>query len=151
MRKLILVLLMNGNLLALAQSNLTTSIIEGGRTLVDLVRVFRVPKTMLYPSARNSTATVDSFYSKGLAGISYKNTFGKSMQVSLFKRIGAIYSITPLNLYIGNNGQEYLYEVPIAIYKFKIEYENEDEKKLVYREGEIKINACGKMVREIKK
>jgi hypothetical protein len=73
------------------------------------------------------------------------------MQVSLFKRIEAIYSITPLNLYIGNNGQEYLYEVSIAIYKFKIEYENEDEKKLVYREGEIKINACGKMVREIKK
>ncbi len=73
------------------------------------------------------------------------------MQVSLFKRIGAIYSITPLNLYIGNNGQEYLYEVPIAIYKFKIEYESEDEKKVVYREGEIKINACDKMVREIKK
>ena len=90
---------------------------------------------MLYPSARNGTVTVDSFYSNGLADISYKNTFGKSMQVSLFKRIGAIYSIISLNLYIGYNVQEYLYEVPIAIYKFKIEYENEDEKKLVYREG----------------
>lgn len=73
------------------------------------------------------------------------------MQVTLFNRIGAIYSIISLNLYIGYNVQEYLYEVPIAIYKFKIEYENEDEKKLVYREGEIKINACDKMVREIKK
>ena len=72
MRKLILVLLINGSLLALAKSNLTTSVIEVGRTLVDLVRVFRVPKTMLYPSARNSTATVDSFYSKGLADVSYK-------------------------------------------------------------------------------
>lgn len=46
MRKLILVLLMNDSLLALAQSNLETSIIEGGRTLVDLVRVFRMPKTI---------------------------------------------------------------------------------------------------------
>lgn len=72
MRKLILVLLMNGSLLVLAQSNLTISIIEGGRSLVDLVRVFRVPKTMLYPSARNSTVTVNIFYSKGLADISYK-------------------------------------------------------------------------------
>lgn len=73
------------------------------------------------------------------------------MQVTLFKRIGAIYSTTPLNLYIGYNVQEYLYEVPIAIYKFKIEYENDDEKKVVYKEGEIKINAYDKMVREIKK
>jgi hypothetical protein len=135
MRKLITFLLMSSCLLVNAQSNLTTSIIEVGRTLVDLVRVFRVPKTMLYPSARNSTVTVDSFYSNGLADISYKNTFGKNMQVSLFKRIRAIYSIISLNLYIGYNVQEYLYEVPIAIYKFKIEYENEDEKKLVYREG----------------
>lgn len=154
MRKLILVLFMSSSLLAVAQSNLTTSIIEGGKTLVDLVRVFRVPKTMLYPSANNnatSTATVDSCYSKGLADISFKNTSGKSMQVSLFKRNGAIYSTTSLNLFISNNSQEYLYEVPIGIYKFKIEYENEDEKKVVYREGEIKINACDKLVREIKK
>lgn len=72
MRKLILVLLMNDSLLALAQSNLETSIIEGGRTLVDLVRVFRMPKTMLCLLASNSTATLNIFYSKGLADISYK-------------------------------------------------------------------------------
>ena len=77
MRKLITFLLMSSCLLVNAQNNLITSIIEGGRTLVDLVRVFRVPKTMLYPSARNSTATVDSFYSKGLADVSYKTDLAK--------------------------------------------------------------------------
>ena len=86
MRKLILVLLMNGSLLALAQSNLITSIIEGGRTLVDLVRVFKTPKVNMVqiPATKHTTASgVDSCYSKGLADITYKNTSGKTIYSKL--------------------------------------------------------------------
>ena len=154
MRKLILVLLMNGSLLALAQSNLITSIIEGGRTLVDLVRVFKTPKVNMVqiPATKHTTASgVDSCYSKGLADITYKNTSGKTMEVSLYKRNGALYAATSLTLRIGNNSQESLFEISSGIYKYKTEYEDADDKKVIYREGEMQITPCDKLVKEIKK
>ncbi len=154
MRKLILVLLMNGSLLALAQSNLITSIIEGGRTLVDLVRVFKTPKVNMVqiPATKHTKASgVDSCYSKGLADITYKNTSGKTMEVSLYKRNGALYAATSLTLRIGNNSQESLFEISSGIYKYKTEYEDADDKKVIYREGEMQITPCDKLVKEIKK
>ena len=154
MRKLILVLLMNGSLLALAQSNLITSIIEGGRTLVDLVRVFKTPKVNMVqiPATKHTTASgVDSCYSKGLADITYKNTSGKTMEVSLYKRNGALYAATSLTLRIGNNSQESLFEISSGIYKYKTEYEDADDKKVIYREDEMKIILCDKLVKQIKK
>ena len=45
---------------------------------------------------------------------------------------------------------ECLYELKSGIYKFKIEIEGEDEKRIVYREGELKLIACENIVKEIK-
>jgi hypothetical protein len=151
MRKLFFLLLMSSCLSAIAQSNLTTNIIEGGKTLIDLVRVFKTPKTTLITTATTSVSVVDSCYSKGLADVCYKNTSGKTMQVSLYKRNGTNYATTALSLRISTNSQEHLYEVPVGIYKFKIEYDEQDSRKIIFSEGEIKINACDKVVREIKK
>jgi hypothetical protein len=151
MRKLFFLLLMNSCLSAIAQSNLTTTIIEGSKTLVDLVKVFKTPRTSLVPTNSTASTTIDSCYNKGLADITYKNMSGKTMQVSLYKRNGNIYVVVPLTLRIGNNSQESLYEIASSIYKYKIEYDDEDDKKIIYREGEIKINACDKLVKEIKK
>ena len=151
MRKIIFLLLMNTVLFATAQNNLTTTIIESGKTLVDLVRVFKTPKTTLIAPATAASTSVDSCYSKGLAEVCYKNTFGKTIQVSLYKRTGTVYAATPLSMHINNNGKEYLYELPIGIYKFKIEYNEEEDRKIVISEGEIKLNACDKFVKEIKK
>jgi hypothetical protein len=151
MKKLFFLLLMNSSLSAVAQSNLTTNIIEGGKTLIDLVRVFKTPKIALIPTATSSTSVIDSCYNKGLADVCYKNTSGKTMQVSLYKRNGTTYSVNPLTLRISTNSQEHLYEVPIGIYKFKIEYDEQGGSKIIFSEGEIKINACDKAIREIKK
>lgn len=154
MRKFIFLLLISSSFSAKAQSNLTTTIIEGSKTLVDLVRVFKTPKANMVqtPTTANVSATaVDSCYTKGLADIAYKNTSGKTMQVSLYKRTGTMYAAVPLTLRIGNNSQESLYEITSGIYKYKIEYEDEDDKKIIYREGEMKITACDKLVKEIKK
>jgi len=38
-----------------------------------------------------------------------------------------------------------------VIYKYKTEYEDADDKKVIYREGEMKITPCDKLVKEIKK
>ncbi|MBL0145797.1 MAG: hypothetical protein IPP48_08575 [Chitinophagaceae bacterium] len=154
MRKLFLLLLISSNLSVIAQNNLTTTIIEGGKTLVDLVRVFKTPKANIMQTAATSTSTAasaDSCYSKGLADITYKNTSGKSMQVSLYKRNGTVYATAPLTLRISNNSQESLYEISSGIYKYKIEYDEVDNKKIIFKEGEIKIQSCDKLVKEIKK
>lgn len=154
MRNLFIFLLMGSNLLVNAQNNLTTTIIEGSKTLVDLVRVFKTPKANMVqiPATNNTTvAGLDSCYSKGLADITYKNTSGKVMQLSLYKRNGTLYAPVPLTLRIGNNSQESLYEIASGIYKYKIEYEDDDEKKVIYREGEMKITPCDKLIKEIKK
>lgn len=153
MRKLFFFILMGSCSSIKAQSNLTTTIIESGKTLVDLVRVFKTPKTNLVQTTTNSTSVInaDSCYNKGLADVTYKNTSGKKMQVSLYKRTGVVYAAVPLTLHISNNSQEGLYEITAGIYKYKIEYEDEDEKKVVYKEGEMKITPCDKLIKEIKK
>lgn len=154
MRKLFIFLLISNCLLVNAQNNLTTTIIEGSKTLVDLVRVFKTPKASMIqmPGPANTIAAgVDSCYSKGLADIAYKNTSGKTMQVSLYKRTGTLYAAVPLTLRIGNNSQESLFEIASGIYKYKIEYEDDDDKKVIYREGEMKITPCDKLIKEIKK
>ena len=154
MRKLITFLLMSSCLLVNAQNNLTTTIIEGSKTLVDFLRVFKTPKVNMVqiPATNHTTASgVDSIYSKGFADITYKNTSGKTMEVSLYKRNGALYAATSLTLRIGNNSQESLFEISSDIYKYKTEYEDADDKKVIYREGEMQITPCDKLVKEIKK
>ena len=154
MRKLITFLLMSSCLLVNAQNNLTTTIIEGSKTLVDFLRVFKTPKVNMVqiPATNHTTASgVDSIYSKGFADITYKNPSGKTMEVSLYKRNGALYAATSLTLRIGNNSQESLFEISSDIYKYKTEYEDADDKKVIYREDEMKIILCDKLVKQIKK
>jgi mRNA degradation ribonuclease J1/J2 len=146
MKTVIFLLLLGNCLAAAAQNNLTANIIEGGKTLVDLIRVFKTPKAT---NAANNTITVtDSCSIKNLADITYKNSGTRAVFISLFKRTGAVYSIQPLTLKIAAASRESLYEIPSGIYKFKIEYA-EGEVKLLHKEGEIKIQPCDKILKEI--
>lgn len=45
--------------------------------------------------------------------------------------------------------QEYFYELKSGIYKMKLETEEAEIKK-VFREGEIKLNACENLVKDIR-
>ena len=45
--------------------------------------------------------------------------------------------------------QEWLYEVKAGVYKMKLETDEPEGKKL-FREGEIKLNACDNLIKEIK-
>lgn len=150
MRNLVFVLLAALCLKAQAQNNLSNNIIEGGKVFVDLLRIIKAPKNSLIPTATSVSIIKDSCAIKSLGDICYKNSSGKTMYVTLYKRNGNIYTAASLSLTILNNTKECVYEVLSGIYKYKIEYENDDEKRVVYKEGELKIEACDKKQEEIK-
>jgi hypothetical protein len=141
MRKLFFLLLAVIHMQAQAQKNLTTNIIEGGRVFVDLLRVIKAPKNMVVPGSTTlQQPATDSCALKSQGDLCYKNSSGKSLYINLYKRNGNTYTAVPLSLTILNNSKECLYEIQAGIYKYKIEYEDE-EKRIVYKEGELKVVA----------
>jgi hypothetical protein len=131
-----------------AQNTTTANIIEGGKTLVELVRVFKTPKTSLV-SEPPAVKRVDSCSIKNTTDICFKNSVGKPLLVSLFRRNGNAYETAVLSLKILSKNQECLYELKSGVYKIKLETE-ENGIKTSLREGEIKLNACENVFREIK-
>ncbi len=131
-----------------AQNNTATNIIEGGKTLVELVRVFKMPKSSLNSEPLSEKRT-DSCTVKNTTDICIKNSTGKPLLISLFRRNGNLYEPGILSLKISQKNQECLYELKSGIYKIKIEIE-ENGLKTIFKEGEIKLNACENVFREIK-
>lgn len=131
-----------------AQNNTAATIIEGGKTLVELVRVFKTPKASLV-SEPPVVKRVDSCAVKSTTDICVKNSTGKALLVSLFRRNGNAYETAVLSLRVLPKNQECLYELKSGVYKIKLETE-ENGIKTGLREGEIKFNACENVFREIK-
>lgn len=131
-----------------AQNNTAANIIEGGKTIVELVRVLKTPKTTLV-SEPPMPKRVDSCSVKSTTDICIKNSVGKPVLVSLYRRNGNAYESAVLSLKILPKNQECLYELKSGVYKIKLETE-ENGIKTSLREGEIKLNACENVFREIK-
>lgn len=153
MRKLIFLLPVFLCLKNSAQKNTVNNIIEGGRVVADILRIIKTPKNSVAYSAgivQPSITTTDSCAAKSLANICYKNSSGKNLYITLYKRNGNVYAALPLTLVMPVNSKECLYEIQSGIYKYKIEYENEEEEKIILREGEMKIAACDDKQEELK-
>jgi hypothetical protein len=148
MRTLILAAATLININTAAQNNTTANIIEGGKTLVELVRVFKTPKTTLV-SEPPAIKRVDSCAVKNTTDLCIKNSTGKPLLVSFFRRNGNLYEPGTLSLKILPKNQECLYELKSGVYKIKLETE-ENGVKTSFREGEIKLNACTNFYKEIK-
>ena len=148
MRTLILAAATLININTAAQNNTTANIIEGGKTLVELVRVFKTPKTTLL-SEPPAIKRVDSCAVKNTTDLCIKNSTGKPLLVSFFRRNGNLYEPGTLSLKILPKNQECLYELKSGVYKIKLETE-ENGVKTSFREGEIKLNACENFYKEIK-
>lgn len=131
-----------------AQNNTAANIIEGGKTIVELVRVLKTPKTSL-ASEPTIVKKVDSCAVKSTTDICIKNSVGKPLLVSLYRRSGNTYETAVLSLKILPKNQECLYELKSGVYKIKLETE-ENGIKTSLREGEVKLNACENVFREIK-
>ena len=131
-----------------AQNNTASNIIEGGKTLVELVRVFKTPRnTMTTPAI---VERKDSCSIKNVSDISFKNSTDKGLYISLYKRNGSVYEANVLTMKVLPKAQETVFELRAGIYKFKIEIDGEDDERTIYREGEMKLVACENIVREIK-
>ena len=147
MRRLILAVIVITTFNATAQSNLASNIIEGGKTLVELVRVFKTPKFMM--SQQSVVEKKDSCAIKNISDFSIKNSTGKPLLVSLYRRNGNAYESNILSLKILPKNQETIYELKAGIYKIKYETEEDDEIK-TFREGEMKLIGCENIFKEIK-
>ena len=148
MRKLILAAVVITTFTAAAQNNTAANIIEGGKTLVELVRVFKTPKYIL--PLQPVVEKKDSCVLKNTTDMCIKNSTENPLLVSLYKRNGNVYEPCVLTLKILPKNQEFLYELKAGVYKIKYEIEEGAVKKLI-REGEIKLNACENTFKEIKK
>ena len=148
MRKLLLPVVVLITFNASSQNNTASNIIEGGKALVELVRVFKAPKYAMYPQP--IVEKRDSCSLKSVCDLSFKNSTDKGLYISLFKRNGNTYEANVLTMKILPNALECLYELKSGIYKFKIEIDNDDDERAVYREGEMKLVACENVIKEIK-
>lgn len=129
-----------------AQGTLTSDLIEGGRTLIDLIKVIRVPKPAIAATSYNS---IDSCSIKKRADISFKNRTDKMMAVTIYLRNGNTYEIESLSMKVAPLSQESLYEVRAGIYKYKIESDSAGQRTLLH-EGDLKLRPCDKLVKQIK-
>ena len=148
MRAFILTAVVLININTSAQNNTAANIIEGGKALVELVRVFKMPRYFM-PFPQPIVEKKDSCLIKNISDFTIKNSTNKPLLVSLYRRNGNIYEPGILSLKILPKNQETLYELKAGIYKMKSETEEDNERK-VFREGEIKLNACENVFREIK-
>ena len=139
------VILLGAN--ASAQNYTTNNIIEGGKTLVELVRIFKIPKNSL--AQQNIIEKKDSCIIRSISDLCIKNSTANSLLVTLFKRAGNGYEPGILTAKISPKNQECWFELKSGVYKFRLQTEDGDSLKL-FREGELKLNPCANMVKEIK-
>jgi len=147
MKKLLLPAVVLISISTSAQNITASNIIEGGKTLVELVRVFKSPKDAT--TQHGIADKKDSCSIKNTADLCIKNSTGKPLLISVYKRNGNVYEAGVLSMKILPKNQECLYELKSGIYKMKLETE-EGGVKIIFGEGELKLNACENVEREIK-
>jgi hypothetical protein len=133
-----------------AQNNTATNIIEGGKVIAELVRIFKTPKSSFVQPPLAITEKKDSCAVKSISDVSIKNSTDKPLLVSVYRRNGNLYEPGVISMKILPKNQETIYELKSGIYKIKYETENEADDKKTIREGEIKLMACINIFKEIK-
>ena len=90
-----------------AQNNTAANIIEGGKTLVELVRVFKMPRYTM--SLQPVVEKKDSCAIKNVTDFTIKNSTEEPLLVSLYRRNGNVYEAGVLSLKILPKNQETIY------------------------------------------
>lgn len=130
--------------------NKPNPVIEGGKTLLELIRVFKTPRQTVASQNTNAvtSAVSDSCVFKQTSDLCFKNSSTKILAVSIYKRTDTGYDARPFVLKILIAKEECLYEMRAGIYKYRIEIDGL-QGKTILREGELKLQACENMQREI--
>lgn len=124
----------------------TERYIETGKTLIELIKIFKTPRTS---ANSDNSKSVDSCGIKQKSDLCFKNSTFKDLTISLYKRTDTAYSEKPFTMVVLASRVECWYDLKAGIYKYRIEIEN-GQGKTVYREGELKLQPCENMQREIK-
>ncbi len=144
MKNIILSAAILSSLTASAQNNTAANLIEGSKSLVELLRIFKTPKSSMVQATLSQPK--DSCAIKGLTDFCVKNNAGKPLLVSLYRRNDNGYEAAVLFLRVLPQNKEWLYAIKSGIYKIKTELEEAGVKR-PFKEGEIKINACENSVK----
>lgn len=127
--------------------NKPNPLVEGGKTLVELIRVFKSPRQAAMPKI-GVAATDDSCALRQITDLCFKNSSSKALAVTIYKRTDTGYDSRPFILKVMIAREECLYEMRTGIYKYCVEAEN-GQGKTVLKEGELKLQPCENMLREI--
>lgn len=147
MRIIIVTIISLSSLTATAQTT-TTNIIEGGRALIELITVLKKNKTVTTTAIADKKVILDSCAIKQKSDLCFKNSSTKNLAISLYKRTDAGYEAQPFTMKVITKKQECWYELRSGIYKYKIEQDIAGVKTLL-SEGELKLQPCDNMQREI--
>jgi hypothetical protein len=131
-----------------AQTNTTANLIEGGRALIELITVLKKTKAVTTTAIADNKAILDSCAIKQKSDLCFKNSSTKDLAISLYKRTEAGYEALPFTMKVITKKQECWYELRSGIYKYKIEIDIGGVKTLM-SEGELKLQPCDNMQREI--
>ena len=139
--------------IANAQSNPASDIVEGGKALVELIKIFKTPKKNLGApvpkSQHQSEYSDDNCETRQQSDLCFKNSTSQSVIISIFRRNGNTYETIPFTMKVISQKEECWFELKAGIYKYKIEIDA-GFLNTTLREGEFKLEACENMQREIK-
>lgn len=133
--------------ISFAQSS-TSNLIEGGKTLIELISILKKNKPASTANLSNKNAIADSCATKQTSDLCFKNSATKDLVISIYKRAEVGYEALPFTMKVISKKQECWYELRSGIYKYKIELDIGGIKTLM-SEGEVRLQSCENMLREI--
>jgi hypothetical protein len=131
----------------MAQST-TSNIIQGGKTLIELISILKKNKPASTANLTNKNEMMDSCAAKQTSDLCFKNSSTKDLAISIYKRGEIGYEALPFTMKVITKKQECWYELRSGIYKYKIELDVGGIKTLM-SEGELRLQSCENMLREI--
>jgi hypothetical protein len=147
MKVVFVIIIFLASLTVTAQST-TANLIEGGRALVELITVLKKNKATNTIALTDMRVSIDSCAQKQKADLCFKNSSTKDLAISLYKRTDTGYEAQLFTMKVITKKQECWYELRSGIYKYKIELDVSGVKTLM-SEGELKLQPCDNMHREI--
>lgn len=148
MKTLISIVITFSSINLYGQVQKVNNFIEGGKTLIELISVFKKNKPSPSNSFANKTDDNDSCALKQQSDLCFKNSSAKDLVISLYKRKDAGYEAQPFTMKVITKKQECWYELHSGIYKYRIETDT-GAAKILFSEGEMKLLPCENMQREI--
>jgi hypothetical protein len=122
----------------LQSQNLSSQIIDGAKTLVDVVRVFKPTNSTQY-----SAPSTDAIF---------KNRTDLTTEVQLLKKkTDSIYSSIPVKLIIAAGSAESYLDISPGIYRYKVFRKSTNTNTEIIKEGEFRIETNEKKIIYIEK